>query len=95
MNFMNDEIEEIVDEITDKKFGEFCGIEGCNEAILDAVRERVKRNVKRLMEQEDKCRAEVILSELPTLTAVFHSEKLLYYSKPAAWRKQVTIYTLI
>ena len=91
MNFMDDEIEDIVDEITNGKFGVFCGIEGCNEAILDSVRDRVKKNVKRLIEEEKKCRAEVIFSEIPTLTAIFHSEKLLYYSKPPEWKSQVFI----
>ena len=81
MNYLNVDIEDIVDELTNEKFTTFCGIDGCNEAILDAVRERVKVEVERLVYKNKKNRVEVILSEAPKLTAIFYSEKSLYEMK--------------
>lgn len=79
MDFVDEDLEDIVDDITKEQFNYFCGREGCNETILDGIRERVKENVLKLKELK-KCRAEVILEERKKLIAIYHSEKLLYES---------------
>ena len=75
---MEEDIEDIVDELTNEKFNEFCSIDGCNEAILDAVRERVKQNVEKLIHTDKKTRNEVFQSQSLQLTAIFYNEKLMY-----------------
>ena len=75
---MEEDIEDIVDELTNKKFNEFCIIDGCNEAILDAVREKVKQNVEQLIYTNKKNRKQVFQSESLKLTAIFYNEKLMY-----------------
>ena len=81
MNYMEEDIEEIVDELTNEKFNEFCSIDGCNEAILEAVREKVKDNVEQLIYKDKKHRDEVFLLEAPKLTDIFFSEKFIYEMK--------------
>lgn len=78
MNYMEEDVEDIVDELTNEKFNEFCSIDGCNEAILDAVRERVKQNVEQLIYTNKKNRNEVFQTESLKLTAIFYAEKLMY-----------------
>ena len=78
MNYMEEDIEDIVDELTNKRFNEFCSIDGCNEAILDAVREKVKKNVEQLIYTNKKNRKQVFQSESLKLTAIFYNEKLMY-----------------
>ena len=77
---MDSDIEDIVDEITNEKFITFCGIDGCNETILDSLREKVKSNVEHLIWKDGKSRDEVISTEAPKLEGFFKSEKAIYES---------------
>ena len=83
-----EELESIVDDITNSKFSHFCCLDGCNETILEGVREKVKANVVKHL-KAGKSHFDIILSEQPILNALFTNEKLLYEQSVKELEEQV------